>query len=118
MFTYADLASLTLEDIEFVATWESLKDYVGASDADTEFVQRCWIEAVSLVSKHVGAAVVPNEVKVRAVLEVGSELFHRRNAPNGIAQFSAIDGSAIRVARDPMIGAYPILSRFVGAPIA
>jgi len=54
----------------------------------------------------------------RAYLEVGSELFHRRSAPNGVMQFTTLDGSAIRVARDPMVGAYPLLKRFVGFGLA
>ena len=57
--------------------------------------------------------VIPAGVKRRACLEVASELYHRRNAPNGVAQFAALDGAPVRVARDPMLGAYPILNRFV-----
>jgi len=49
-----------------------------------------------------------------AYLQVGSELFHRRNAPSGIAQFSSLDGtSPVRVAKDPMTSVYPLLNRWV-----
>ena len=57
-------------------------------------------------------------VQERAVLEVGSELFHRRNAPNGVAQFAALDGAPIRVARDPMVAARPLLSPYLGGGFA
>jgi len=62
---------------------------------------------------------VPATALLRARIECGSELFHRRSAPNGIAQFATLDGgSAVRVARDPMIAAYPILTPWVGQGIA
>jgi hypothetical protein len=92
----------------------NLKNYVGASDIDDAFVEDCWNEAIELVSAVVGSADVPSSVLNRAHLEAGSELFHRRSAPNGIAQFQTFDGAAIRVARDPLIGVYPILSRYLG----
>ena len=94
-------------------TWENLKTYVGARDDDDAFVTSCYDEAVTLVEAFIGSNVVPASAKDRAVLETGSELYHRKNAPNGVAQFSTFDGSPIRVARDPMVGAYPILARWV-----
>lgn len=99
--------------------WEQLKDYVGASGNDDDFVEHCWDEAVVLVDKFVGEATVDATVLTRAYIECGSELFHRRSAPNGVAQFATLDGgSAIRVARDPMVGAYPILLPWVGVGVA
>jgi len=116
-----------------------LAQYVGAPDTDTTFVGQCWDESVALVNAYIeGSTVVntgaqsltevvdpltgdvlnnvsmlPAEVVDRAYLEVGSELYHRRNAPNGIAQFSSFDGNAMRVARDPMVAAYPLLQRYL-----
>lgn len=95
-------------------SYQDLKNYVGASAIDDDFVEACWDEAVALVASVVGEADVPIKVLNRAYLEAGSELYHRRSAPNGIAQFQTFDGSAIRVARDPLIGVYPILQRYVG----
>lgn len=92
-------------------TAEALRDYVGTTD--DPFVDQCWDEALALVTAYVGSAVVPQVILDRATLEVGSELFHRRNAPNGVAQFASLDGAPIRVARDPMLGAYPILNRYL-----
>ncbi len=94
-------------------TSADLLSYVGASSEDAAFVSACWDQAVTLVDQFVAGANVPDDVLDRAYLETGSELFHRRSAPNGISQFAAFDGSAIRVARDPMVGAYPLLQGWV-----
>lgn len=99
-------------------TWTDLKNYVGAPDSDDAFVETCFDDASSMVSVFVGQAFVPVNVRNRAILEVGSELYHRRSAPNGVAQFSTFDGSPIRIARDPMVGAYPLLTRYVGLGVA
>lgn len=99
-------------------TAADLKAYVGASTTDA-FVETCWVEAEELVTQYVGPTTfVPEPVLRRACLEVGSELYHRREAPNGVAQFATLDSAPIRVARDPMVGAYPILNRFTGGGFA
>lgn len=99
--------------------FDELKAYVGATTPDDDFVDSCWHEAIALVDKFVGEATVDADILNRAYLEVGSELFHRRSAPNGVAQFATLDGgSAIRVARDPMVGAYPLLQPYVGLNFA
>ncbi len=95
-----------------------LLDYVGASATDSAFVTACYDQAVAMVDLFVGDNFVPDKVLLRAYLECGSELFHRRSAPNGIAQFGALDGTPIRVARDPMIGVYPLLQRYTGLGLA
>ncbi|MFD1505263.1 hypothetical protein FE374_09360 [Georgenia yuyongxinii] len=99
-------------------TAADLQKYVGAHEGDATYVESCWAEAASLVAQFVGDATVPAEVIRRATLEVGSELYHRRSAPNGVAQFASLDGTAVRVARDPMVGAYPLLTRYVGGGFA
>lgn len=85
---------------------------------DQAFIATCADEATALVDAWVGAATVPNAVLTRAYLEVGSELYNRRQAPNGISQFTTADGGAIRVARDPMVAARPILAPFLGLGFA
>ena len=100
-------------------TVAQLKAYVGAPDSDDTFVTACWDEAVALVNKFVGTATVPATILLRAKIECGSEFFHRRSAPNGIAQFATLDGGqAVRVARDPMIAAYPLLTPYTGLGLA
>lgn len=102
-----------------VPAYQALKDYVGSTTPDDAFVSECWDEATALVTKFVGTATVDADVLNRAKIECGSELFHRRSAPNGIAQFATLDGgSSVRVARDPMIAAIPILLPWVGLGVA
>ncbi len=91
---------------------QALAAYVGASETDP-FVPDCAAQAAVLVATYITGFTVPDEIVRRAQLEVGSELYHRKNAPNGIAQFADGMGNAVRVARDPMLGAYPLLNRYV-----
>ena len=96
--------------------FDELKAYVGAGTPDDDFVDSCWHEAIALVDAYVGDATVDADVLNRAYLECGSELYHRRSAPNGVAQFATLDGgSAIRVARDPLVGVYPLVARWMPA---
>jgi hypothetical protein len=97
-----------------ITTAADLAAYTGAQAADSEFVQECYLTAKALVDTAMGSATVPGIIIGRAYLEAGSELFHRRQAPNGIAQFADFNGPAIRVARDPMVGVWPILRPYLG----
>lgn len=93
----------------------AVAEYVG-DRSNGNFAAECAEQAVSLVARYLGtrAESVPVSVVRRAQLEVASELFYRKDAPNGITQFATPDGgTGIRVARDPMLGAYPILDRFL-----
>lgn len=102
-----------------MAVYDDLKAYVGAPDSDDTFVSQCWDVAHSLVDTYCGTVVVPADVLKRAKIECGSELYHRRSAPNGVAQFATLDGGqAVRVARNPMIAAVPLLEPYVGLGIA
>lgn len=96
-----------------MASSTDLEAYVGSNTEDSAFVASCFAQATALVSNFVGTQVVPPVIVDRAVLEVGAELFHRRQAPNGVAQYTTYDGAPVRIARDPMVAAYPILSRFM-----
>lgn len=91
--------------------------YVNASTTDLPFAEDCWTEAAALVTAAIGTATVPAAIVTRATLEAGSELFHRRQAPNGIAQFATDGAPAVRVARDPMVAARPILAPYIGLGI-
>lgn len=94
--------------------YDALKAFVGAhGNADDEFLDACWHEAEALVDNFVGGATVPATVLTRAYIETGSELYHRRQAPNGIAQYATLEGAPVRIARDPMNGTYPILRPFL-----
>jgi hypothetical protein len=95
-----------------------LLTYVGATATQQDFAESCWAQAVALVGGFVGEAEVPQDVLDRACLEVGAELFHRKSTKNAMAQFATPDGNPIRIARDPMVAAYPLLVRYVGPGVA
>ena len=64
-------------------------------------------------------AEVPDAVFDRAWLTVAVDLFNVSQAPNGVLnqQFDTGDGSVstvpIRISRDPLAGAYPLLALYV-----
>lgn len=90
--------------------------YIGTDE--TTFPQECLNSGLALVERYIGEVdSVPAEVKDQAVYIASSELFHRRSAPNGVAQFASMDGSPVRIARDPMGAVYPLLQPYVGYAI-
>lgn len=100
-------------------TADDLSQYVGANADDTVFVASCWDRADALVAQYVGTVEVPQAILDGATLDVGSELYHRRNSPSGIAQFAtAGDASPVRLARDPMTSVYPVLARWISPGVA
>lgn len=94
-----------------------LCDYVGQVQRD-DFIVECVQQASHLVSNYATNSAAPVEILDRAALEVAAELYHRRGAPNGIKQFAdGFDGAtAIRVARDPMVAARPLLDPYMPIP--
>jgi hypothetical protein len=96
-------------------SYTELKAYVGAPDMDDAFVESCYDDAVAIVEDAIGTSDVPTQVRQRCYLEAGSELYHRRNAPNGVQQLATFEGgnSAIRIARDPLTGVYPLIRRYI-----
>jgi hypothetical protein len=98
-----------------MVTDEQLLAYVGGTQGDLEYVGKCLVQAIMMVNAYViRTPLIPQEILDACYIQVGSELFHRRNAPSGIAQFSSLDGSnPVRVAKDPMTSVYPILNRWV-----
>jgi hypothetical protein len=94
---------------------ESLAEYVRSNADDSAFLESCWAQASALIAKHVGSAEVPAEVLEGATLTVASEIYHRRQAPSGISQFATPGTQApVRLARDPMTQAYPVLAPWLG----
>lgn len=97
-------------------TLAEFQAYVG-TDEET-FPQECLTSGLALVTRYIGAVTtVPADIKDQAVYIASSELFHRRSAPNGVAQFASMDGSPVRIARDPMGAVYPLLQPYVGYAI-
>ncbi len=101
-----------------MTTPEDLRQYVGGSQSDIEFLTDCHTQATALVEAYVGVAEVPEEILDNAILQTGSELFHRRSAPAGIAQFASYDGQPpVRVSLDPMKSTYALLQKWVVAGV-
>jgi hypothetical protein len=93
-------------------TVEQLQDYVGTKE-EGAFIEGCLSSATLLVNNYIKTAAVPANIKDQAILTAASELFHRRSAPNGVAQFASLDGNPVRIAKDPMNAVYPLLLPFV-----
>lgn len=97
-------------------TLEEFQAYVGTDE--TDFPQECLTGGHALVTRYIGeVTTVPTAIHDQAVYIAASELFHRRSAPNGVAQFASMDGSPVRIARDPMGAVYPLLMPYVGYAI-
>lgn len=89
-------------------TLAEFQAYVGTDEVD--FPQECLDAGLALVVRYIGAiTTVPAVIKDQATLIASSELFHRRSAPNGVAQFASLDGAPVRVAKDPLGAVYPLL---------
>jgi hypothetical protein len=93
-------------------TLAEFQAYVGTEE--TEFPQECLTAGSALVNRFIGTKTVPVSVHDQATLIASSELFHRRSAPNGVAQFASFDGAPIRVAKDPLNAVYPLLMPYTG----
>lgn len=95
-------------------TLAELQSYIG-TDETGDFIQSCLDSGTALVAKYIGDIVtVPEDIQDQSVLIASSELFHRRSAPNGIAQFASMDGQPMRMGKDPMSAVYPLLLPYVG----
>lgn len=93
---------------------EDLVAFVGASQSDAAYAGTCVAVAEALVAQYVGDAEIPEAILDRAVLEAGSKLFHRRQEPNGSAQFATPEGAApIRGPLDPMVVVRPLLAPYL-----
>lgn len=95
-------------------TVEEFRAYIG-TDEDSTFVDECLTAGHALVTRFVGAVTgIPTTVHDNAVLIASSELFYRRQSPQGVTQFATMDGTAVRAARDPLTAVYPLLQPYVG----
>lgn len=96
------------------ATLAQLQAYIG-TDETGDFIEECLRAGNSQVGNYIGDIdTVPEAIHWHAILICASELYHRRSAPNGIAQFASMDGSPVRMGKDPMSAVYPLLQPYVG----
>lgn len=73
--------------------------------------------ATALIETYIGQTVIPQTVLSLAGLEVARELWTHRDAPAGIYTGFG-DTAPVRLARDPLRGAYAILAPYLGASFA
>lgn len=103
---------------------QRLAPFIGlgaGQEPKTAFVNECATEAVDLIEHYTaGTRGIPESVLLRATIEVAADLYHRRTARNGIAGFddSELGAAPMRINRDPLAAARPILAPFLGAAIA
>jgi hypothetical protein len=86
------------------------------------YLTACATQATALVDAYLATNRdrVPSPVLARAYLEVGADLYHRRTARNGITGFedTEVSTAPVRINRDPLAPAYPLLARYTGPAIA
>lgn len=108
--------------------WSSVREYVGLRTddyLDSELVLSCAEVGQRLVLDWLGSERMDRltspqlAIVFRAIVEVGAELYHRKNTKNAVAQFATPDGGTpVRIARDPMAAAYPLLRQLTGGGFA
>lgn len=100
-------------------TGEQVAAFVNATDAASrDFTAQCATEAPALITPYL-AIDPPPAVLDRATLEVAADLFHRKKARNGVTAFDTSDGGdTVRINRDPMAAAWPILRPYLAPGIA
>ena len=96
----------------------TLAEYVQAvSTEDQAHAESCTAEAAALVAHALGENNpfdVPDEIVDRCVLEVGAELYYRKRTRHGISSFDGVEGAMpLRISRDPMTAAWPLLRQFI-----
>jgi hypothetical protein len=87
--------------------------YVG-TDEDSTFVDECLTGGHALVTRLIGDATgIPVSVHDNAVLIASSELYYRRQSPQGVSQFAAFDGSPARLSKDPLTAVFPLIMPYL-----
>lgn len=100
------MQAATLEQID------AFRAYLRCTGTDQELTP-VYDAARLLVGQHVGSRDVPAEILTLAVHKVGSELWAARDSVGGIVTGYTDMGSGLRLARDPMVAARPILAPYV-----
>lgn len=91
-------------------------EYQG-SPAESATIAQCAHDAAMLTGSYIGSLAVPQEVANYAATEVARELHTRLGAPGGVLS-SFAEAAPVRLARDPLTAAYPILAPYLGGGFA
>lgn len=97
-------------------TVDDLADYVGAAPTEP-LLPLIHAASLSLINDHLGArgkAKCPVDIYDLATLQLGSELWIRRNSPGGVVN-SWVNGQVpARLARDAMASIKPMIDKYKG----
>lgn len=109
---------------------EALRTYVDAATVGpvAEYVEDCTADAIAFITRiapnttdtqvvegilqNVAVASPLGDLYQREVIELGSELYYRKAARNGVVSIG-LDGAPIRISNDPYKAAEARLARFV-----
>lgn len=93
---------------------DAFRAYLRCTGTDGELAP-VYDAARLLVAQYVGHAyaLVPSEILALAVHKVGSELWVSRDSVGGIVTGYTDMGSGLRLARDPMVAARPLLAPYL-----
>lgn len=84
------------------------------------FVEACTKEAQGLVTVAASGTWtdIPASVLDRAIIEVAADLYHRQSTRLGVSGFADNDLNPVRITRDPMAAARPILAPYLAGGFA
>lgn len=96
-----------------------LTETLGYTDtsADAAVIAQCASDAAEMVKNYIGKNSVPESIAVFAAVEVARELHTRLSAPGGVLSPFG-DSAPVRLARDPLKAAYPILQPYMAGGFA
>ena len=92
---------------------DELRGYVGSPTSDDMYLAEVIGAGFSMLNTYIGSGIVPDEVSKQAQLIVCSEIYQRRSAPMGIAQFASLDGAPMRVGKDVLASIRPMLREYL-----
>lgn len=108
-------------------TEQQLVEHLAAGPDAVEEARTCLAVANAVLAEYLKGlmddAQVPSVILDEATLLVAADEFHRRRAPNGVLnqQFAGEDGLQavpVRISRDPLSAAYPLLAPYMDVVIA
>lgn len=108
-----------MADLPEVTEHTTLGEFVQDKGENPVFVAESEAEAQELIDRRIRGYEnrVPPVIIRRAVLEVGADLYNRRQARNGIVGFETVDLQPLRIARDPLKAAYDLVDPYLGPVI-
>lgn len=110
------MRTATPEDLAKAAT--RLRKALNMKDGEdtaelTEYASNAW----QAIAAYLGPESVPDSLMRQAVHIVALEFQRREKAPGGVLAAFGGEGGPVRLARDPLTPAYPLLKPFIKAGI-